>query len=76
MAALANKLPGTNADHVYDAKAYVFSAALEQPIHRIVDKAIVEKQPNGHGTRRHPTHENGVPDLARLDSMANPARAS
>jgi hypothetical protein len=48
MAALANKLPGTNADHVYDAKAYVFSAALEQPIHRIVDrKALVELPKNG-----------------------------
>jgi hypothetical protein len=48
MAALANELPGTNTDHVYDAKAYVFSAELEQPIHRVADrKALVELLPSG-----------------------------
>jgi hypothetical protein len=39
---------GALADEVYDAKAYVFSAELEQPIRRVVDrKALVELPKSG-----------------------------
>jgi hypothetical protein len=48
MAALANELPSINADHIYDAKASVFSAELEQPIHRVVErKGLVELPESG-----------------------------
>jgi hypothetical protein len=48
MAALSDERPGVNPVHVYDAKAYVFSAELEQPIRRTVDrKALVELPESG-----------------------------
>jgi hypothetical protein len=48
MTALSDERPSVNPVHVYDAKAYVFSAELEQPIHRTVDrKALVELPESG-----------------------------
>ncbi len=51
MAALANELPSINADHVYDAKAYVFSAEFQQPILRTVTKQSPVELPKAGGYR-------------------------
>jgi hypothetical protein len=48
MSALPNELSSIEAEHLYDAEAYVFSAELEQPIRRTIDKqAFVELPKSG-----------------------------
>ncbi len=49
MSALANELPMINvAGHVYNADAFAFSASLQQPIQKVIDKqAYVDLLPTG-----------------------------
>ena len=67
MSALAKELPtiDKHPDHVYDAAAYVFSAELEEPIHRVIDKQAAVELPKSGGYK----YERAEP--LRLDGIVS-----
>jgi hypothetical protein len=81
MAALANELPTLDRGHVYDATAYVFSAEIQQPIQRTVDKQSFVELPEAGGYRFDPaepfrlegivSHEGGYTQVAGFQDPDN-----
>ena len=67
MSALANDLSmiKEDPDHIYDAAAYVFSAELEEPIHRVIDKQAAVTLPESGG------YEPGQAEPLRLDGIVS-----
>ena len=54
MSALPDELPSIKTGPVYDAEAYVFSAELEQPIRRVIEKEAFVELPESGGYRFKP----------------------
>jgi hypothetical protein len=63
MSALANELSMIKKDPDYEATAYVFSAELEEPIHRVINKQAAVELPESGGyeyQQAEPLHVDGI----------------